>query len=83
MPKKSSEKKHSKKFIYMLTKLDKKKIKAKRKRQKAKQKARLMALQLAKEDDKRISEDECDFDFDNSTKPLCSTSEDDSDGPQG
>ena len=42
-----------------------------------------MALQLAKEDDKRISEDECDFDFDNSTKPLCSTSEDDSDGPQG
>ena len=32
-----------------------------------------MALQLAKEDDKRISEDECDFDFDNSTKPLCST----------
>ena len=42
-----------------------------------------MALKLAKEDDNRISEDECDFDFDNSTKPLCSTSEDDSDGPQG
>ena len=35
------------------------------------------------EEDQRISEDDCDFDFDNSTRPLCSTSEDDSDGPQG
>ena len=34
-------------------------------------------------DKKRISEDECDFDFDNSGRALCSTSEDDSDGPQG
>ena len=83
MPKKSFTKKLSKSFAKKLTRLDNKKIKAKRKRLKTKQKARLMAFKLAKEDDKRISEDDCDFDFDNSTKPLCSTSEDDSDGPQG
>lgn len=51
---------------------------------KAKQRARLTFLRLNNsEDDKAISEDECDFDFDRSTRPLCSTSEDDSDGPQG
>jgi len=89
MPKINFSKKFSKtlRISKTLTRLDKKKLKAKRKRQKIKQKVRLMALQLAKknakEDDKRISEDDCDFDFDNSTKPLCSTSEDDSDGPQG
>lgn len=85
MPKINFSKKFSKtlRISKTLTRLDKKKLKAKRKRQKAKQKARLMALKLAKEDDNRISEDDCDFDFDNSTKPLCSTSEDDSDGPQG
>lgn len=70
-----------------LTTLDKKKRKAKRKRRKARKRARRMALQLDKmfthKDDKCISEDDCDFDFDNSGIPLCSTSEDDSDGPQG
>ena len=69
-----------------LTKLGRKRRKAKRKRLKAKKRARRIFLQLDKllnNEDKRISEDECDFDFDNSGRPLCSTSEDDSDGPQG
>ena len=71
-------------LLFQLSKLDKKKLKAKKKRLKAKQSARLVFLRLNKsEDDKTISEDECDFDFDRSTRPLCSTSEDDSDGPQG
>ena len=71
-------------LLFKLSKLDKKKLKAKKTRMKAKQSARLAFLRLNKnEDDKTISEDECDFDFDRSTRPLCSTSEDDSDGPQG
>ena len=51
----------------------------KKRRRKIQRRARRKALKL----DKRISEDECDFDFDNSTRPLCSTSEDDSDLPEG
>lgn len=47
-----------------------------RQRLKARRRARRAFRQV-------ISEDECDFDFDNSSRPLCSTSEDDSDGPQG
>lgn len=43
----------------------------------------LKILRALDEVEKRISEDECDFDFDNSIRPLCSTSEDDWDGPQG
>ena len=63
----------------VISKLEKIKRKAKKKRLKAKRKARKQALAL----EKQISEDECDFDFDNSGKALCSTSEDDSDWPQG
>ena len=59
--------------LYMLRK------KAKKNRLKAKKRAKLAALKL----DRHNSEDECDFDFDNSGRALCSTSEDDSDGPQG
>ena len=71
-------------LLFQLSKLDKKKFKAKKKRMKAKKSARLTYLRLNKtKDDKTISEDECDFDFDRSTRPLCSTSEDDTDGPPG
>jgi len=69
----------SKTLTFALSKLDKKKLKAKMRRLRAKSRAKLALMRM----DKAISEDECDFDFDNSTRPLCSTSEDDSDGPQG
>lgn len=66
---------------------DKRKRRAKRKHKRAKKILRRIALELERfehsDENKRISEDDCDFDFDNSTRPLCSTSEDDSDGPQG
>ena len=69
-----------------INRVDAKRTKAKRKRRKLKKVARRLAFKLASElskEDKRISEDECDFDFDNSGRALYSTSEDDSDGPQG
>ena len=75
-----------KKNLFKMSKLDRKRMKAKKKRLKNKKRAKLALLKLNKlmdNDKKHISEDECDFDFDNSGRPLCSTSEDDSDGPQG
>jgi len=74
----------ARKGIFKLTKLDIKKLKAKRKRLRAKKRARrAMRRRSRLQLDKHISEDECDFDFNNSGRALCSTSEDDSDGPQG
>lgn len=71
-------------LLFSLTKLDKKRLKAKRKRMRMKKRAKLALLRLDKnEDQKHFSEDDCDFDFDNSSRPLCSTSEDDSDLPEG
>ena len=55
------------------------KMKWKKRYMKARRRARRASLRQQKV----ISEDECDFDFDNSSRALCSTSEDDSDGPQG
>jgi len=73
-----------KKGFFKLTKIDVKKLKAKRKRLRAKKRAKRAMRRLARlQSDKHISEDECDFDFNNSGRALCSTSEDDSDGPQG
>ena len=69
-----------------INRVDAKRTKAIRKRRKLNKVARRLAFKLTSElskEDKRISEDECDFDFDNSGRALCSTSEDDSDGPQG
>lgn len=69
-------------------KLEMKKYKARRRRKASKKKARLLALKKMQklfviDKERKISEDECDFDFDNSGRPLCSSSSDDSDGPQG
>ena len=79
--------KHTKsnRHIFKLTKLDKKKLKANKRRLKAKKRAMRIALRLVRHQPaaKHISEDECDFDFNNSGRALCSTSEDDSDGPKG
>ena len=81
--------KHTKKkkrlaVLFTLSKLDKKRLKARKKRMRAKKRAKLALLRLDKdEDQKHFSEDDCDFDFDNSTRPLCSTSSDDSDLPEG
>jgi|MDSZ01.2.fsa_nt_gb hypothetical protein len=81
---KHAKKKSKRAPLFALTKLDKKRLKAKMKRMREKKRAKLALLRLNKdEEDNRISEDDCDFDFDRSTRPLCSTSEDDSDGPQG
>ena len=71
-----------------INRLDSKRTKKRRKRRKLNKVARRLAFKLASklskdENDNRISEDDCDFDFDNSGRALCSTSEDDSDGPQG
>lgn len=79
----TKSKKHA---FFKMNKIDKMRHKAKIKRSKMKKRAKrcmLKFLRTLNEVEKRISEDECDFDFDNSTRPLCSTSEDDSDGPQG
>ena len=81
---KHAKKKKRPSALFDLTKLDKKRLKAKRKRMRAKKRARLALLRLDKNEDKKhFSEDDCDFDFDNSTRPLCSTSSDDSDLPEG
>ena len=71
-----------------IDRLDSKRTKIRRKKRKLNKVARRLAFKLASElskdeNDNRISEDDCDFDFDNSGRALCSTSEDDSDGPQG
>lgn len=78
--------KSQKHALFKMSKIDKLRHKAKIKRSKMKKRAKramFKFLRALNETEKRISEDECDFDFDNSTRPLCSTSEDDSDGPQG
>jgi hypothetical protein len=73
-----------KKGFFKLTKLDIKRLKVKRKRLRAKKRARRARRRMTRlQSDKHISEDECEFDFNNSGRALCSTSEDDSDGPQG
>lgn len=75
------------KKVSLRSKIETLRKKAKRKRLKAKKRSRLASIRRYRLDplkcDKQISEDECDFDFDNSGRALCSTSEDDSDGPQG